>query len=81
MGQYFTRQMPPSRPVLLLSLDGGGVCALSLLMVLKHIMQKVNEGRGTGDKLEPFQVFDLIGGTGTGGYVFAKHVGNTIVQS
>ncbi|KAF2147988.1 hypothetical protein K461DRAFT_67215 [Myriangium duriaei CBS 260.36] len=53
----------------LLSLDGGGVRGLSSLYILKGIMQLLNHGRKKQGQqaLEPFGVFHLIGGTGTGG--------------
>ncbi|PKS12989.1 hypothetical protein jhhlp_000330 [Lomentospora prolificans] len=43
----------------LLSLDGGGVRGLSTLGILRHIMTQL--------KRKPCEVFDLIGGTSTGG--------------
>ncbi|CAI4214241.1 unnamed protein product [Parascedosporium putredinis] len=43
----------------LLSLDGGGVRGLSTLGILKGIMSQLNR--------KPCEVFDLIGGTSTGG--------------
>jgi hypothetical protein len=49
----------------ILSLDGGGVRALSILLILEHLMAKANQGREL--PLRPCQVFDLIAGTGTGG--------------
>lgn len=55
----------------LLSLDGGGVRGLSTLYILKSIMDRLNYERKR-DKLppvKPCEVFDLIGGTSTGGYV------------
>jgi patatin-like phospholipase/acyl hydrolase len=48
-----------------LSVDGGGVRGLSSIMILKEIMKSVNQGRE--ERLEPCQVFDMIGGTSTGG--------------
>ena len=36
-------------------------------MILQHIMSGVNEGRAEEDQLHPWQVFDMIGGTSTGG--------------
>lgn len=53
----------------LLSLDGGGLRGLSILYVLRDIMAKVNEYEDP--PLKPCEVFDLIGGSGTGGYVQA----------
>jgi hypothetical protein len=53
----------------LLSLDGGGVRGLSALYILKIIMDRLNhelKKRNLPPK-KPCEVFDLIGGTSTGG--------------
>lgn len=56
----------------LLSLDGGGVRGLSTLYILKNLMAKLAHER-YGDSvsvhppIKPCEVFDLIGGTSTGG--------------
>ncbi|KAJ4038294.1 hypothetical protein NW756_008572 [Fusarium oxysporum] len=68
---------PPSASLLdeegicMLSLDGGGVRGLSSLYVLKRIMDGHNAKR---EKLgqspqKPAVIFDLIGGTSTGGLI------------
>ncbi|KAL8650449.1 MAG: hypothetical protein Q9226_005139 [Calogaya cf. arnoldii] len=59
----------------LLSLDGGGVRGLSTLYVLKSIFKQLNQERSLADlpSLKPCEVFDLIGGTSTGGYVYIPH--------
>jgi patatin-like phospholipase/acyl hydrolase len=53
----------------LLSLDGGGVRGLSTLYILKTIMDRMNLERGKNGlpPAKPCEVFDLIGGTSTGG--------------
>ena len=53
----------------LLSLDGGGVRGLSTLYILKIIMDRLNHDRraATLPPVKPCEVFDLIGGTSTGG--------------
>lgn len=53
----------------LLSLDGGGVRGLSTLYILKSIMDRLNHNRKESKLLpmKPCEVFDLIGGTSTGG--------------
>lgn len=51
----------------LLSLDGGGVRGLSTLYILKGLMDKLNHERQSHTRLKPCDVFDLIGGTSTGG--------------
>ena len=52
-----------------IDIDGGGVRGLSALLILKGIMQKVNEKRKNEvlPHVRPCDVFDLIGGTSTGG--------------
>lgn len=54
----------------LLSLDGGGLRGLSSLYILKTLMTNLNAERkenGLKETEKPCEVFDLIGGTGTGG--------------
>ena len=53
----------------LLSLDGGGVRGLSTLYILKIIMDRMNRKRKETrlPPVKPCEVFDLIGGTSTGG--------------
>jgi hypothetical protein len=60
----------PLRPMLL-SLDGGGVKGLSTLRILERIMDQHNKLRAQRqlDPQRPGEVFDMIGGTSTGGYV------------
>lgn len=61
-----------SNGLCLLSLDGGGVRGLSSLCILRDIMVQLNTERSDGDHLKPCDVFDLIGGTSTGGYVSSR---------
>ncbi|KAJ5769158.1 protein kinase subdomain-containing protein [Penicillium odoratum] len=55
----------------LLSLDGGGVRGLSSLYILKSIMDRLNHARRQAGlySVKPCEVFDLIGGTSTGGLI------------
>ncbi|PVH67508.1 FabD/lysophospholipase-like protein, partial [Cadophora sp. DSE1049] len=55
----------------LLSLDGGGVRGLSTLYILKSIIDRLNNERKTASlpPVKPCEVFDLIGGTSTGGLI------------
>ena len=55
----------------LLSLDGGGVRGLSTLYILKTMMERLNHERQKSNlpPVKPCEVFDLIGGTSTGGSV------------
>ena len=50
----------------LLCLDGGGVRGLSSLYILLQLMTAIEPANPP----KPCEVFDLIGGTGTGGLVF-----------
>jgi patatin-like phospholipase/acyl hydrolase len=54
----------------LLSLDGGGVRGLSTLYILKGLMTRLNDEREALQlpHVKPCEIFDLIGGTSTGGY-------------
>ena len=53
----------------ILSLDGGGVRALSSLLILREIVEEIGRRTGSTDVPLPCQNFDLIGGTGTGGLI------------
>ncbi|KAI0451208.1 hypothetical protein F5B21DRAFT_390545 [Xylaria acuta] len=57
--------MDDTRPLKLLSLDGGGIRGLSSLIILKHLMQLVDPEKPP----RPCDYFDLIGGTSTGGLI------------
>ncbi|KFX90066.1 hypothetical protein V490_06669 [Pseudogymnoascus sp. VKM F-3557] len=59
------------RPIRVLSLDGGGVRGLSAILILGHIMRNINYERIANKKepQEPWQYFDLMGGTSTGGII------------
>ncbi|KZS90769.1 FabD/lysophospholipase-like protein, partial [Sistotremastrum niveocremeum HHB9708] len=49
--------------------DSGGVRGLSMLLILKEIMHRVQIQEPENDPLLPCQYFDLIGGAGTGGLI------------
>ncbi|KAG8742964.1 hypothetical protein FRC10_000586 [Ceratobasidium sp. 414] len=51
----------------ILSFDGGGVRGLSSLLILAAIMEHVKGPNG--ETLKPYECFDLIGGTSTGGLI------------
>lgn len=57
----------------LLSFDGGGVRGLSTLYILRNIMARLNQARKEMEPplpaVKPCDVFDLIGGTSTGGII------------
>ncbi|KAJ7888007.1 hypothetical protein B0H13DRAFT_2277447 [Mycena leptocephala] len=60
----------PGTPGLrLLSLDGGGIRGLSMLIILKDLMWKLKVAEDLPDVPRPCDYFDLIGGTSTGGLI------------
>ena len=63
--QRFPRSQEQPKIRKILSLDGGGVRGLSIIMILKYIMRNLNRARGV--PLDPWQEFDMICGTSTGG--------------
>jgi hypothetical protein len=48
--------------------DGGGIRGLSELIILGEIMKRIRSSDGLRLTPRPCDYFDLIGGTGTGGY-------------
>jgi hypothetical protein len=51
-------------------IDAGGAQGISQLQILDHIMEKISNGtQGLSQRVvkRPCEVFDAIGGTGTGG--------------
>ncbi|CAE6435385.1 unnamed protein product [Rhizoctonia solani] len=55
-----------SKGLNILCIDGGGTRGLSSLIVLQEIMHRVESANG-GKRLHPYEHFDIIAGTGTGG--------------
>ena len=55
----------PEQELRLLALDGGGVRGLSSLQILKQLMDVVDPESPP----KPYDYFDMIGGTSTGGFV------------
>ena len=53
------------RRLRLLCLDGGGTRGFSSLLILKRLMEAVDYQKPP----KPCEYFDMIGGSGTGGYV------------
>lgn len=58
-----------SRPINILSLDGGGIRGVSTLLILEAIMEKIRDLKGLEASPRPCDYFDLIGGTSTGGII------------
>ncbi|KAL1894963.1 hypothetical protein Cpir12675_003457 [Ceratocystis pirilliformis] len=61
--------MPPTPLFKVLSFDGGGVRGLSSLLILERIMEHIQKSENLSAMPKPCQVFDLIGGTSTGGII------------
>lgn len=51
------------------SKDGGGIRGLSPLLMLKEIFFRIQQENELDSPPRPCEIFDLAGGTGTGGYV------------
>ncbi|CAE6521084.1 unnamed protein product [Rhizoctonia solani] len=58
-----------SKPLRLLSLDGGGIRGLSSLYILREFMRRVQTRVGTAEAILPCDYFDMICGTSTGGLI------------
>ncbi|CAE6445644.1 hypothetical protein ACGC1H_003897 [Rhizoctonia solani] len=66
----YTMSAQRTRPVRLLSFDGGGVPGLSALFILKEILRRTESGEGGNGTIPlPCDCFDMICGTGTGGLI------------
>ncbi|KAI2611804.1 hypothetical protein GGR54DRAFT_643255 [Hypoxylon sp. NC1633] len=59
----------PAPPLRILSLDGGGIRGKSSLLILENILEKYRESKGLDQVPKPCDVFDIIGGTSTGGII------------
>ncbi|CUA78387.1 Kinesin light chain [Rhizoctonia solani] len=61
-------QSDPKQPkgLNILCIDGGGVRGLSSLIILQEFMHRVENANG-GKMIHPYEHFDVIAGTGTGG--------------
>lgn len=49
--------------------DNGGLQAISILRVLKDVCKRLSERDGHATPLRPCELFDVIGGIGTGGWL------------
>ncbi len=49
--------------------DGGGLQALSTLSILSKLCDAIATNKGTERKPAPYELFDIIGGIGTGGWL------------
>jgi predicted patatin/cPLA2 family phospholipase len=62
-GVQWKPRVPGQKGLRILSLDGGGTRGVLSIAFLKEILKRVNRN------LEPYQMFDLICGTSTGGII------------
>ena len=60
---------PRADSLRLLSLDGGGIKGLTTLLILKRIFRTLHEVGQFVEEPKPYEVFDLIVGTSTGGLI------------
>ncbi|KAJ7869067.1 FabD/lysophospholipase-like protein [Mycena leptocephala] len=61
--------LPGTPGLRLLSLDGGGIRGLSMLIILEQLMWRLKVAEDLPDVPRPCDYFDLIGGTSTGGLI------------
>ena len=60
----------PERPLSILTIDGGGLQAISTLTVLQQLLDEITNNKpASKKKLRPCDVFDVICGIGTGGWL------------
>ncbi|CAF9933917.1 MAG: hypothetical protein ALECFALPRED_005790 [Alectoria fallacina] len=61
----------PTKPLKILTLDGGGLQAISTLTILNKVLERIAEEHGISGnrKLRPCDVFDTIAGIGAGGWL------------
>ena len=61
--------MSEARIPRVLTFDGGGVRGLSSLLILREIMEVIQDKMEADETPPPCEYFDLIGGTSTGGLI------------
>ena len=61
----------PSKPLKILTLDGGGLQAISTLLILNRLLETIARQNGVAEskKPRPCDVFDTIAGIGAGGWL------------
>ncbi|CAF9935888.1 hypothetical protein IMSHALPRED_010378 [Imshaugia aleurites] len=66
-----TDPLGPSQPLKILTLDGGGLQAISTLLILNKLLEKIAQESGVPAcrKPRPCDVFDTIAGIGAGGWL------------
>lgn len=58
-----------TKPLKILTLDGGGLQALSTLSILSKLCDAIAANKENDRKPAPYELFDIIGGIGTGGWL------------
>ena len=58
-----------SKPLKILTLDGGGLQAISTLLILNQVLEAIHRQNGSNRKPRPCDVFDTIAGIGAGGWL------------
>ncbi|KAJ9611424.1 hypothetical protein H2200_004608 [Cladophialophora chaetospira] len=61
--------MPSSRPLKILTLDGGGLQALATLSSLTAVCRAIADHNGADRSPAPHELFDMIAGIGTRGWI------------
>lgn len=76
----FPMAMPAGTRPRVLCLDGGGIRGLSEILILKELMLQVRIQNHLGYTPEPYECFDFICGTSTGGLlaVLIGRLGKTL---
>ncbi|KAI5900622.1 FabD/lysophospholipase-like protein [Schizophyllum commune H4-8] len=59
----------PGPGIRLLTFDDGGIRGLSELLLLRKILLRVQQGSGLPSLPAPYEYFDIIAGSGTGGFI------------
>lgn len=60
---------PPSKPLKILTIDGGGLQAISTLLILDKLLDTIAKTNKTDQRPRPCDVFDTIAGIGAGGWL------------
>ncbi|MCJ1329691.1 hypothetical protein MMC10_006371 [Thelotrema lepadinum] len=61
--------LPLEKPLKILTLDGGGLQAISTLLILDKLLDTIQETNQAATKPRPCDVFDVIAGIGAGGWL------------
>jgi hypothetical protein len=59
----------PSKPLRILTIDGAGLQAISILLILDKVLSTIAKTNGLHRKPRPCDVFDVIAGIGSGGWL------------